>query len=140
VVNVATCLNPHAVALLALLRGGAPALTVYDGHVPANPTFPYCVLYVGWGGERTALTADTDQFNGRAQVTSVGANAEAARIVAQRAAARLLDVVPTVAGRSCWPITLELSQPPREDRDVHINGIGYPVYVIDEYRLTSNPA
>lgn len=133
-------LEDHAQALLTLLRAGAPVLTVYDGNVPANPALPYCVLYLGWDAERTALQAVTDQFNGRAQVTSVGANAQAARIVAKLVADRLIDVAPAVAGRSCWPITHELAQPPREDRDVHIDGIGFPVYAVDEYLLSSVPA
>ncbi len=132
-------LVPHAQAVLDLLDA-VPDLTVYDGHVPAAPALPYCVLYMGWAGERTAVEAVTDQFNGQAQVTSVGANALAARIVAQRVAAALLDVVPTVPGRSCWPITLEFSQPAREDRDVHIDGLGHPVYAVDGYRVASVPA
>lgn len=132
-------LPEHAAALLALLRAD-PFLTVYDGRVPASPALPYVVLYLGWDAERSALAATTDQFNGRAQVTTVGANAEAVRIVAKRVADRLLDIVPTVAGRSCWPITFDFSQPPREDKDVHIDGIGYPVYAVDGYRVSSNPA
>lgn len=136
----AAVLVPHAQAVLDLLRA-VPNLTVYDGGgVPAEPALPYCVLFMDWGAERTAMEAVTDLFEGRAQVTSVGANALAARIVAQRVAAALLDVVPTVPGRTCWPITHEFSQPPREDRDVHINGIGYPVYAVDGYRVASVPA
>lgn len=132
-------LESHAQSLLALLRAD-PFLTVYDGHVPAEPLLPYAVLYLGWGSARTALVAVTDLFDGRAQVTSVGANAAAARIVAKRVADRLIDVTPAVAGRSCWPITHELAQPPREDRDVHIDGVGFPVYAVDEYRIASVPA
>lgn len=134
--NVA--LVEHANALLALLRAD-PALVVYDGHVPASPAFPYCVLYLGWDGARTGLCPVTDRFNGRAQVTSVGANAFAARIVAQRVAAALVDVVPTVPGRTCWPIEHEFGQPAREDRDVHLDGGGHPVYAVDAYRVSSLP-
>lgn len=132
-------LPAHAAALLALLRAD-PYLTVYDGRVPAEPALPYVVLYLGWDAERTALVAVTDQFNGRAQVTSVGANSEAVRIIAKRVADRLLDVTPAVTGRACWPITHDFSQPPREDRDVRINGVGYPVFAVDTYRLSSVPA
>lgn len=133
-------LEAHAAALLALLRGDPLLLNVHDGHVPANPALPYCVLYLGWDAERTALAAVTDQFSGIAQITSVGANASAARIVAKRVADRLIDIAPAVAGRTCWPITHELGQPPREDRDVHIDGIGFPIYTVDQYRIASVPA
>lgn len=132
-------LDLHADALLAQLRAD-PFLTVYDGRVPPTPSLPYVVLYLGWDAERTALTAVTDRFNGRAQVTTVAANAEAVRIVSKRVADALLDVVLIVAGRSCWSITHEFSQPPREDRDVHIDGVGYPVYAVDTYLLSSVPA
>jgi hypothetical protein len=130
----------HAEAILALLAAADPSLVVYDGRVPASPAYPYCVLYLGWDAERTGLCHVADKFNGRAQLTSVGATAPAARIVAQRVAAALKDVVPTIAGRVCWPIEHEFGQPPQEDRAVHLDGTGFAVYAVDEYRVSSVPA
>lgn len=130
----------HADAILALFAAAAPDLTVYDGHVPALPSYPYAVLYIGWDAERTSMCAVADKFNGRAQITSVAANARGARIVSKRVAGVLKDVVPVIAGRLCWPIEHDFGLPPREDRDVPIDGIGYPVYAVDEYRISSVPA
>lgn len=132
-------LAEHADALFALLLTSAPDLTVYDGHVPTSPTYPYAVLYLGWDSERTSLCPAADKFNGRARITSVGANAAAARIVARRIATAIKDVTPTIAGRTCWPIEHDFGLPPVEDRDVHLEGTGYVVYAVDEYRTSSVP-
>ena len=130
----------HATAVLSLLTGAG--LTVHDGAVPANPTYPYAVLYVNSGNRDTTnldYTSDVQSYD--VQVTSVGATAASARIYAAKAVAALLDVTPTVTGRSCWPIRLEVAQPVREDRDVTIPGTAtHPLYAVDVYRLQSIPA
>jgi hypothetical protein len=129
----------HADAILTLLLIAAPDLTVHDGHVPALPTYPYAVLYLGWDAERTSLCPAADLFHGRARITCVGANAAAARIVSKRVAGALKDVVPTIPGRTCWPIEHDFGLSPVEDRDVHIDGTGFVVYSVDEYRISSVP-
>lgn len=130
----------HATAVLALLTGAG--LTVHDGAVPANPDYPYAVLYVGTGDRGPAsITMASDQQTYSMQVTTVGATAASARIYAARALAALLDITPTVTGRVCWPIRLEAAQPPREDRDITIPGTAtHPVYAVDVYRVASRPA
>ena len=56
-------------------------------------------------------------------------------------AAALVDVTPTVSGRSCWPLRVEASQTIREDRDVTIPGTAtHPLYAVDVYRLMSVPS
>jgi hypothetical protein len=130
----------HATAVLSLLAGAG--LTCHDGAVPANPTYPYAVLYVNTG---TRESSDLDYASAYqvydVQVTSVGATAASARIVAAKACAALLDVTPTVTGRSCWPIRLEAAQTAQEDRDVTIPGTAtHPHYTVDVYRVASVPA
>lgn len=130
----------HATAVLGLLTGAG--LTAHDGAVPPNPAYPYSVVWVNTGArDETSLTLASVHQVYDVQVTSVGATAAAARIQAQRVCAALLDVAPTVAGRSCWPIRLEAAQTPREDRDVTIPATGtHPHYAADVYRLASIPS
>lgn len=130
----------HATAVLGLLTGAG--ITVHDGHVPANPAYPYSVVHVNTGTrDETSLTLASLHQVYDVQVTSVGATAAAARIQATKVVTALLDVIPTVSGRTCWPIRLEAAQPPREDRDVTIPGTGtHPQYAVDIYRVASVPS
>ena len=65
-----------------------------------------------------------------------GGNQIAARAVAQRVRAALLDVTPTVTGRKCWPIRREAGQ--LVDRD---ESTGLLVMDgVSVYRLESVPA
>jgi hypothetical protein len=130
----------HATAVLSLITGAG--VTCHDGAVPANPTYPYAVLYCNTGArEATALTLISAHQVYDVQVTSVGATAASARIVATKVLTALLDVTPTVTGRTCWPIRLESSQPAREDRDITIPGTAtHPFYAVDVYRVASVPS
>lgn len=96
-------------------------LTTYDGAVPSpTPAPPYCVVY-------TTISRPSDDLDNSANgktsvwvarwiVHCVGANAIAARAVAQHVRTALLDVRPTVAGLSCGLIRMEGdSQPPQRD-------------------------
>ena len=130
----------HATAVLSLLTGAG--LTVHDGAVPPNPAYPYAVLYTNAGDRDTTnldYTSDMQVYD--VQVTSVGATAAAARITADKVNAALVDVVPTVTGRTCWPLRVEASQTAREDRDVTIPGTStHPHYAVAVFRLASVPA
>jgi len=134
-------IREHANAVLTLLQA-VPNLTVYDGHVPDEPAFPYAVLYADDGLRGPlALTLTSDQVTMTLQVTSVGATADAARIIADKVSGALLDIRPTVASRACWPIRHESTRPAIEDRDVVIPGTSlHPIYAVDVYRLASLPA
>lgn len=114
--------------------------TLYDGQVPDKPSFPYAVLYMDTGvGRVTKLCARTDLSTYRFQVTSVGLSDESARIVADAARARVLDVRLTVAGQSCNPIRHETSIPLRPDTDVTIPDSNlHPMYAVDTYRIPSH--
>lgn len=133
----------HADAILNLLAGApppTPALVVYDGKAPDDPAAlatEYCLVYMyTTRPDGTALTNASDRAVTRAVCHCVGADARAARAVAGRVASALLDVVPTIAGRTCFPIRDDgAPQPPRPD-----NSTG-PL-VMDQvvtYRLESLP-
>lgn len=134
----------HADAILALLAaapGGPPALVVYDGKIPDPPTVAatkYVLVYLSTTTPTgTSLTSDQDRAVTRAYCHCVGADAIAARAVAGRVAAALLNVKPTITGRVCWPIRDDNSGGP-PDRDETTGTL-----VMDQvavYRLESLPA
>lgn len=104
--------DPHATAVLALLTADS-LLTVYDGQVPDTHASTYVLVYMA----RHDVLGDDLGFPSSEAVVrfyahSVGQNAAGARIVAGRVRAALLDKVPTVSGRVCWPIRHETSIPP----------------------------
>jgi hypothetical protein len=112
-------IDEHAAAVLALLNAvTSPALTVYDGKVPSGidpKTTPYVLVYFASGRPDLTFDSATYTFQLRATCHSVGGNAQAARMVADRVATALLDVTPTVSGRSCFPIRWEEGFPPQRD-------------------------
>lgn len=136
-------IQAHADAILALLRAapGSPALVVHDGIVPAGQTTPpYVLVYLHAGyppdsGVRS-LTMATAELALTITLHCVGGNAVAARAVANRARTALLDVVPTVTGRVCWPVRHLESQPPRRDESTGTAVMDQ----VDVYQLRSVPA
>jgi hypothetical protein len=132
-------------AVLALLRADAN-LTVHDGKVPTDPTTgklparPYVVVYgpPDGDGDRIvdSLSGSSSRSDGVVTTTVVGDTAESVRIVAKRVRAALLDVSPTVTGRSSFPIRVSSSQDVRRDDDVQP-----PVmYAVDRWLVQSVPA
>lgn len=116
-----------------------PALVVYDGAVPSpTPAPPYVVVYTTV--DRPSEDPD-NSADGRTRVWvtrwvchCVGADAVAARAVAQRVRTQLLDVSPTIVGLSCGKIRQEQSQPPQRDETTGVLVMD-AVYV---YRLKAN--
>lgn len=143
-------IQAHADAVLALLATAPPAspfepLTVYDGEVPDPPNGPadlYCLVYMTLTTPMgTALTNVSDRGVMQIITHSVSGNATtrgsaaSARIVAQRVRGALLDVVPTIASRTCFPIRQMDSPPVRRDETA-----GPKVYdQIDVWRLETMP-
>lgn len=127
----------HADAILGLLNADTD-LTVYDSAVPKGALPPYVLVYPSTTTpEGTSLTNLQDRAVTRAYCHCVGADAIAARAVAGRVAAALLNVTPTVTGRVCWPIRDDDAGAP-PDRDESTG-----VLVMDRlavYRLESLPA
>lgn len=135
----------HAKAVLDLLDADntAPALVVLDGLVPSGQTPPYVLVYFSIGTpsaelapDKTSLNFDGTAVDLQAYCHSVGGNGAAARAVATRVRNALLNVTPTVAGRSCFPIRWQEGQPPQRDETT-----GTPVFdQVDVYGFTSLPA
>ena len=144
-------IEAHARAVLDLLDAdnADPALVVYDGKVPTNPSTgksvppPYVVVYLTvqtpsaeMPPDSTSLDMDSDRVVLRAYLHSVGANAQAARMVADRCRTQLLGVTPTIAGRECWPIRQDEGLPATRDESTGTLVMDQ----VDVYRLESVPA
>lgn len=125
-----------AAAVLDLLRAD-PDLTVYDGSPPDNTTPPYVVAWLSIDSERTSrMCAGTDLSALRVTTHSVATTGQGARIVASGVRAALLDITPTVAGWTCWPIRHEYGLPPQWDESTGSSWIA----AIDGWTLTATPA
>ena len=134
--------DPHAVAILTVLR--ATPLTVYpleNGEpgtemVPTGAVPPYVVA---WIQVRYDLGPTIDLRStraiARATCHSVGLTDAAARVVAGRVRTALLDLIPTIPDRKCWPIRYDDGQPPRNDESTG----RLVVDQVDIYRLESLP-
>lgn len=137
-------IQDHANAFLALLRAD-PQLVVYPEEepdpdsqdvVPADAQPPYCAVHI----HMQRVIGDTLDMRSsravmRAYVHCVGGNDIAARAVAQRVAALVLDVRPVIVGRNTFPIRHDQSVPPRQNKTTG-------VLIVDQtevYRLESVP-
>lgn len=128
-------------AVLALLRA-VPSLTVFPDEaggptvVPAGALPPYVSVHfssvASLGG---TLSHRSTRHATRAYCHCVGADDIAARAVSVLVRNALLDVVPTIDGRVCFPIRNEVGRDPREDEST---GEGR-VTITDTYRLESLP-
>lgn len=107
-------------AYLSLLAADT-AVPTYDGLVPSGARAPYRLVYFDFSrpAEDQDLSGDglSRVWVARAIVHNVGsgADASAARAVAQRTRTYLLDKRPTISGLTCGLIRLEESQPPERD-------------------------
>jgi hypothetical protein len=114
--------------LLAAAPGGPPSLTVYDGKVDDGATTPYVLVYFSiatpdglTAPDAVSLHADSDVIDARAIVHCVGGDPQAqraARAVAGRVRAAVLNQRLTIAGRDCAPIRWIDGQPPQRNEDV----------------------
>jgi hypothetical protein len=116
--------------------------TVYLFDTPANPTFPYVVLWGDPGQYEYDSLGDTPSdllLNIRA--TCVGVNYESCLIVLDGVRNALNRARPVVAGR----VTHAMRQQPllfvQPDREVTLPGSNtHPIFAVDEYELRSEPA
>lgn len=126
--------------VLALLQ--ATGFTVYDGHVPDSPPYPYAVVFANTPDlTLNSLRHTSGRADLRFQVTSVALSAEGVRIVAKAMQDALTDVTPVVADWITYPIRFVSGQPAREDRDVTDTATNlHPLVVVDSYRLSAERA
>jgi hypothetical protein len=108
----------HAAVALDLLNADA-LIPVYAGSVPDSSTRPYILVYptVAWPNGRPGDSMDgkTRTCETRWYVHCVGETDQSARSVAGRVRQLLLNVRPTISGRSCGLIKQEASPPPVRD-------------------------
>lgn len=133
-------LDEHAAAFLALLQAdaGPPQLNVHDGKVPAGVNVdadPYVLVYFAAVHPDTTKEGAGYGFQLRATCHSVGGNAQAARMVADRVAAAVFNQTPAVSGRACFPVEHEDGQPPIRDETTG----SLVMDLIDTYVLYSIP-
>lgn len=138
--------SPDATAAVLALLAADVNVTVYDGEVPTDPATgklparPYVVVYGppdGDGGRLVdSLAGTSHRADGVVTTTVVADNAESVRIIAKRVRALLLDVVPAVTGRVCFPIRHDSGQNIARDDDVQP-----PVlFAVDRWLCQSVPA
>lgn len=134
----------HANAMLALLDSddAPPALVFYDGYVPPKTAPPYVVVYFSFEAPEPAFDSQASDLVGKsnridcfAYCHSVGSNGIAARAVAARVRAVLLDVAPAIAGRVTFPIRHVENQPASRDESTG----ALVMDQVDVYRLSSVP-
>lgn len=107
-------------AIVAMLDAALPnSIGIYWGGAPASAEPPYAVMYPDVGMESVVDRALSDDVPNdlRFQITSVGATAEQALLVADKTNAGLLTGLPEVAGRRVRPIRQEASQVVRRADD-----------------------
>lgn len=112
-------IQDHAHAVLALLYA-TDHLTVYPAQsggpttVPAGAAPPYVSVHMAgdWASGET-LRGSSTRTRVRIYTHCVGANDIAARAVLDLVRSALLDAVPSIPGRACFPIRSEIIQPPQ---------------------------
>lgn len=127
----------HVEAFAGLIDAVANVTVYADEPVPNTPTFPYVAVY---GNQGVPVEATFDSQSTTVpftfQTTCVGKTQGQLRALADRVQAALVDVRPTVAGRSCSQLTKVASQPVRLDTSVTP-----PVFIaVDVWAFTSVPA
>jgi len=94
-------------------------IPVYSGSVPDGATRPYALVYpvVSWpyGRDGDALDGKTGTCETRWYIHCAGETDQSARSVAGRVRQLLLNVRPTIAGRSCGLIRQEAAPPAVRD-------------------------
>lgn len=118
------------------------ALPVFPGGAPDSvPQQRYAVLWTDSGTwASTKLCTGSDRVDMLVTVVSVGTTREQALWVVDRAFAALLDQTPTVAGRTCGPISHDSSDPLHRDPDPVAPGGAITYEQVDVFKLTSWPA
>lgn len=119
----------HVTAFLALLTGAG--LTAYDGQVDDDPAATYVLVYSYFetpdglaAPDAVSLMAASVVLDPRMYVHCVGSTSASARAIAARVRAAVLDVAPSIAGRTCFPIRWREGQPVRRDEEIP----GTPVF------------
>lgn len=134
-------IKEHYDAVKALLPG---TIRVHMWSVPADPVYPYVVLWGDLGEESSggpdgdSLRDDPDVLSIRIRATYVGLTGDSMLIVARNARAALNRKTPTVTGWHCNPLRQAVLMDGQVDTDVTLTGGGNPTYAVDEFALVSH--
>lgn len=139
-------IQDHANAVLGLLTASfPPEIAVYDGVVPKLPAVPakqYVLVYMylmtpdgQQAPDKVSLNFDSDVVDLWIYCHCVGEDSVAARAVSAQVRVALLNVTPTVASRTCFPIRWREGQPPRRDEETG----ALVMDLVDVYGFTSIP-
>lgn len=122
--------------LAALTADDTGSLHTVDGSVPVGTEVPYRVVYSSVGTpEAVGMEEVADRIVCTVIVHNVAGSAAAARVIADRTAAALIGLRPTVADRDCARVRLIDAQPQRRDE----SAIAVVVTQTDVYQYTSLP-
>jgi len=134
-------IKEHYDAVKALLP---PTVRVHMWAVPADPVYPYVVL---WGdlGEESSGGPDGDSLEDvpdvlslRIRATYVGLNGDSMLITARNVRAALNRKTPTVSGWRPSKLRQAVLMAGQVDTDVTLTGGGNPTYAVDEFTLVSH--
>lgn len=133
--------DEHVAAVMDLLYAAAN-LTVYPEEnggatvVPPGTPTPYVLVQaVGERDDGRKLRHLSTRMLVRFYCQCVGANHLAAQRVSDLVADAILDYVPTINGRSCYPIRQDISRDPLSSDTTGAT----TVTITDVYRLESDP-
>lgn len=134
-------IQAHADAFLGLLSTDT-SLRVQDGAADKATVRPYVLVYLTFwtpdgetAPDKVPLTFNSDVLDVRGYCHCVGDNGVAARGVAQRVRAALLNVRPVISGRECFPIRWKEGNPAQRDETTGV----LVVDQMDVYGFTSVP-
>lgn len=132
-------IQDHADAGLGLLRADT-GLAIYDGAVPKGPADHYVLVYTYRELPTGLVAPDKVKLTGKSTVVNmvmychcVGTDGVTSRAIQGRVQAALLDVIPVVAGRTCFPI--RWAEGTQAERDEEI--LALVVDNVDVYGWTS---
>lgn len=134
-------IKEHYDAIKALLP---PTVRVHMWSVPADPVYPYVVLWGDLGEESSggpdggSLQDVPDVLSLRVRATYVGANADSMLITARNARRALNRKTPVVAGWLTNPLRQSVLMDGQVDTDVTLTGGGNPTFAVDEFALVSS--
>src|SRR6266487_4175875 len=111
--------DTHQQAIVTLLMAGVPTpIQVFKDNVPNLTVPPYVRVFTSTtypAGQPEDMTHRSIRARCRIVAHSVGQTTDAADVVSNAVRAVLLDVTPTVSGRTCFPIRMESSVDPKPD-------------------------
>ena len=128
----------HVDAAIERAKGDASApLRVTDSD-PADPTYPYVVVYAGGGIAWSDRECDERVRQDVSwQTTVVGASASQARAALDRLVARYENWTPAIPGWSCTKVNHDGSQPIQKDDSLPDRAV---FYATDQWSFVADPA